>query len=184
MVNAVPRLQDLHQAKPVPIIVSAVLQSIRFAPFLIEPILKMAIGKSIEQFYEQQLNFIRPTLEGRAADINLLKTHAYRDYSILNLKQSAKQGISTWSDEINLSFSDWKFEVSNKKIEYQFWHGDHDDVIQVGAVEKLSKDVNTLHFYHYRNETHFLFSRHFSEVVEQLISPTPLKNKQLKSIIL
>jgi len=184
MVNAFTRLEDLRNTKPVPVLVSAVLQSIRFAPFLIEPVLRMAVGKSIEQFYEQQLKLIRPKAEGLAADINLLKAERYRQYAIANLKQSAKQGISTWSDEINLSFSDWKFEVSNKKIEYQFWHGDHDDVIQVGAVEKLSKDVNTLHFYHYRNETHFLFSRHFSEVVEQLISPTPLKNKQLKSIIL
>jgi len=173
MVNAVPRLEDLHQAKPVPIVVTAVLQSIRFAPFLIEPILKMAIGKSIEQFYEQQLNFIRPTLEGRAADINLLKTQAYREYSILNLKQSAKQGVGIWAKELLLSFSEWDFKVTNKQMEYQFWHGDHDDVISIKAAMRLSKELNTQVFHHIREETHFLFARHFNRVVEKLISANP-----------
>jgi len=173
MVNAVPRLQDLQQAKPVPIIVSAVLQSIRFAPFLIEPILKMAIGKSIEQFYEQQLNFIRPTLEGRAADINLLKTQVYRDYSLLNLKQSAKQGVGIWASELRLSFSEWDFKVTNKQMQYQFWHGDHDDVISIKAAIRLSKELNTQSFHHLREETHFLFARHFNRVVEKLIAVNP-----------
>ena len=175
MVNAFTRLEDLRNTKPVPVLVSAVLQSIRFAPFLIEPVLRMAVGKNIEQFYEQQLKLIRPKAEGLAADINLLKAECYRQYAIANLKQSSKRGISTWSEEINLSFSDWKFEVKNKKIEYQFWHGRHDDVIQIGAVEKLAKDLNTINFFNYANETHFLFSRQFSKVIDQLISPTPDK---------
>ena len=80
----------------------------------------MAIGKDIEDFYEQQLTYIRPTVEGRAADINLLSRRNYRDYSVLNLKQSVKQGVATWADELKLSFSEWNFEVTNKTMEYQF----------------------------------------------------------------
>ena len=169
MVNAVTRVDDMRQAKPVPILVTAVLQSVRFAPFLIELILKMAIGKDLEEFYEQQLTYIRPTVEGRAADINLLSRRNYRDYSILNLKQSSKQGVSTWANELSLSFTEWDFKVTNTQMEYQFWHGDQDDVISIHAAKRLAKNLNTINFNHLKNETHFLFSRHFNQVVEQLI---------------
>jgi pimeloyl-ACP methyl ester carboxylesterase/DNA-binding CsgD family transcriptional regulator len=169
MVNAVARLEDMRQAKPVPLLINAVLQSIRFAPFLMELILKMMIGKDIEEFYEQQLTYIRPTVEGRAADINLLSRRNYREYSILNLKQSVKQGVSTWADELTLSFSEWDFKVTNTKIEYQFWHGDQDDVISIHAAKRLAHHVNTIKFNHIKNETHFLFSRHFNQVVAQLV---------------
>jgi len=172
MVNAATRIDDMRLAKPVPILVTAVLQSIRFAPFLIELILKMAIGKDLEEFYEQQLTYIRPTVEGRAADINLLKTRNYRDYSILNLKQSSKQGISAWANELKLSFSKWDFEPSNTQIEYQFWHGDQDDVISIQAAKRLAKDLNTSNFNHINDETHFLFARYFNQVIEQLINVT------------
>jgi len=171
MVNTVTRQSDMREAKPVPVLVTAVFQSIRFAPFLLEPIFKMAVGKSIEHFYEQQLSYIRPTEEGRAADINLLKTQRYREYSISNLKQSAKQGISIWANELKLSFSELCFEVTNTEMEYQFWHGDHDDVVSVHAALRLARDVNTQKFNRITNETHFLFSRHFNQVVEQLIFP-------------
>jgi len=169
MVNAVTRVDDMRQAKPVPILVTAVLQSVRFAPFLIELILKMAIGKDLEEFYEQQLTYIRPTVEGRAADINLLSRRNYRDYSILNLKQSSKQGVATWANELNLSFTEWDFKVTNTQMEYQFWHGDQDDVISIHAAKRLASNLNTIKFNHIKNETHFLFSRHFNQVVEQLI---------------
>ena len=173
MVNAVTRIEDMRQAKPVPILVTAVLQSIRFAPFLIELILKMAIGKDLEEFYEQQLTYIRPTVEGRAADINLLSRHNYRDYSISNLKQSAKQGVSTWANELSLSFTKWDFNVTNTQIEYQFWHGDQDDVISIHAAKRLAGYLNTIKFNHLKDETHFLFSRHFNQVVAQLIGVSP-----------
>lgn len=170
MVNAVTRVEDMRQAKPVPVLITAVLQSIRFAPFLMELILKMAIGKDIEEFYEQQLNYIRPTIEGRAADINLLSRRNYRDYSILNLKQSVKQGVSNWANELNLSFTEWDFKVTNTQMEYQFWHGDQDDVISINAAKRLAKSLNTIKFNHIKDETHFLFSRHFNQVVEQLMA--------------
>jgi pimeloyl-ACP methyl ester carboxylesterase/DNA-binding CsgD family transcriptional regulator len=174
MVNAVTRIEDMRQAKPVPILVTAVLQSIRFAPFLMELILKMAIGKDIEEFYEQQLTYIRPTVEGRAADINLLSRRNYRDYSILNLKQSIKQGVSSWSNELNLSFTEWDFKVTNTQMEYQFWHGDQDDVISINAAKRLANHLNTIKFNHIKNETHFLFSRHFNQVVQQLVEALPI----------
>jgi len=172
MVNAVCRVEDMRNTQPIPILTLAVLQSIRYAPFLIEPVLKMAIGKSLEHFYEQQLNLIRPKKEGLAADINLLRSKTYRDYSLLNLKQSSKQGINIWSEEVRLCFSKWNFEVKNTETEYHFWHGEHDDVIHINAIEKLAKYVNTTQFNRLANETHFLFSRQFDRVVEQLIAPT------------
>jgi len=178
MVNAVTRVEDMRKAKPVPILVTAVLQSIRFAPFLIELILKMAIGKDLEEFYEQQLTYIRPTVEGRAADINLLSRRNYRDYSILNLKQSAKQGVSTWANELSLSFTEWDFKVTNSLMEYQFWHGGQDDVISINAAKRLASDLNTIKFNHLKNETHFLFSRHFNQVVEQLIGAESITKKR------
>jgi len=178
MVNAVTRVEDMRKAKPVPILVTAVLQSVRFAPFLIELILKMAIGKDLEEFYEQQLTYIRPTVEGRAADINLLSRRNYRDYSILNLKQSAKQGVATWANELNLSFSEWNFKVTNTQMEYQFWHGDQDDVISIHAAKRLASYLNTIKFNHLKNETHFLFSRHFNQVVEQLIGEESTTKKR------
>jgi len=169
MVNAATRIDDLRMAKPVPILVTAVLQSVRFAPFLIEMILKMAIGRDLEDFYEQQLTYIRPTVEGRAADINLLKSRNYRNYSIANLRQSSKQGVATWANELKLSFSKWEFEVTNKEMEYQFWHGDQDDVISIKAAQLLAADLNTSKFNQIKDETHFLFSRHLNQVIEQLI---------------
>jgi pimeloyl-ACP methyl ester carboxylesterase/DNA-binding CsgD family transcriptional regulator len=171
MVNAVTRVQDMLESKPVPILISAIHQGLRFAPFLIEPILKMAVGKNIEHFYAQQLNFMRPTKEGRAADINLLSQPDYRHYSINNIKQSAKQGIKIWADELKLSFVDWPFKITNKQLEYQFWHGDEDDVISIHAAMRLAKELNTQHFYRLKYETHFLFSRHINEVIEQLVYP-------------
>mgnify|MGYP003856446439 CR=1 FL=1 len=182
MVNAATRVEDMRQAKPVPILVTAVLQSVRFAPFLIELILKMAIGKDLEEFYEQQLTYIRPTVEGRAADINLLSRRNYRDYSILNLKQSAKQGVGTWANELNLSFSEWDFKVTNTQMEYQFWHGDQDDVISIHAAKRLASNLNTIRFNHLKNETHFLFSRHFNQIVEQLISAKSITKERHNKI--
>jgi len=179
MVNAATRIEDMRKAKPVPILVTAVLQSVRFAPFLIELILKMAIGKDLDEFYEQQLTYIRPTVEGRAADINLLSRRNYRDYSILNLKQSAKQGVATWANELILSFSEWDFKITNTQMEYQFWHGDQDDVISINAAKRLASNLNTIKFNHIKNETHFLFSRHFNQVVEQLIGAESITNDSL-----
>jgi pimeloyl-ACP methyl ester carboxylesterase/DNA-binding CsgD family transcriptional regulator len=180
MVNSVTRLEDLDTGQPAPVLVTALLHSLRFAPFLIEPILKMAVGKDIEHFYEQQLSYIRPTQEGRAADINLLNTQRYRNYSILNLKQSAKQGIGIWANELKLSFAKLGFEVKNNTMEYQFWHGEHDDVVSIHAALKLAKCLNTINFNRLTNETHFLFSRHFNQVVEQLISPRiALKSEEI-----
>lgn len=171
MVNAITRLDDMLQSKPVPVLINALHQSLRFAPFLIEPILKMAVGRDIEHFYTQQLNYMRPSKEGRAADINLLSQPEYRHYSINNIKQSARQGVQIWAEELKLSFADWPFEVRNQKIEYQFWHGDEDDVIAINAAIRLAKELNTQCFYRLKYETHFLFSRHINEVIEQLISP-------------
>lgn len=171
MVNAITRLEDMLQSKPVPVLISAVHQSLRFAPFLIDPILKMAVGKDIEHFYSQQLNYMRPTKEGRAADINLLSQPEFRQYCLKNMKQSAKQGIKIWSEELKLSFSSWPFEVTNKSMEYQFWHGDEDDVISVHAAIRLAKDLNTQSFFRLKYETHYLFSRHINEVIEELIMP-------------
>jgi alpha/beta superfamily hydrolase len=130
----------------------------------------MAIGKDIEHFYSQQLNYIRPTLEGRAADINLLKTNQYRNYSICNLKQSVKQGVNTWAEELKLSFAPLDFSVTNTRTEYQFWHGGHDDVVPIEAAEKLAKSLNTVVFNRLESETHFLFARNFREIVKSLIS--------------
>ena len=169
MVNAVTRLEDMLQTKPVPTLITAVLRGVRFAPFLMELILKIAIGKNLEAFYEQQLTYIRPTVEGRAADINLLKQAKYRHYSLTNLNQSAKQGLSNWANELIMSFSEWNFHVTNTQMEYQFWHGDQDDVISINAAKRLAHKLNTLKFNHLNNETHFLFSRHFNQIVEQLI---------------
>ena len=171
MVNAVTRLSDMLESKPVPVLINAIHQSQRFAPFLIEPILKMAVGKDIEHFYTQQLNYMRPTKEGRAADINLLSQPEYRHYSINNIKQSVKQGVKIWADELRLSFAEWPFKITNKEIEYQFWHGDEDDVISINAAIRLAKELNTQCFYRLKYETHFLFSRHINEVIEQLIAP-------------
>ncbi len=172
MVNALTRLEDMFNSKPVPVLINAVHQSLRFAPFLLEPIMKMAVGKDLEHFYSQQLNYMRPTKEGRAADINLLSQPEFRHYSLKNLKQSSKQGIKIWTDEIKLSFSEWPFEVKNKKIEYQFWHGDEDDVISVHAAIRLAKELNTQSFFRLKYETHYLFSRHIEEVIQQLIAPS------------
>lgn len=179
MVNAVTRLDDMLKSKPVPVLISAVHQSLRFAPFLIEPILKMAVGKDIEHFYSQQLNYMRPTKEGRAADINLLSQPEFRHYSLKNLKQSAKQGIQIWSEELKLSFTEWPFEVTNKKIEYQFWHGDEDDVISVHAAMRLAKELNTQSFFRLKYETHYLFPRHINEVIQELISPSQAKPSEV-----
>lgn len=170
MVNAMPRIEDIMACANIPSLVTAVNRSLKFAPFLIEPILKMAVGKDIEHFYSQQLNYIRPTLEGRAADINLLKTSQYRNYSTANLKQSAKQGVGIWAEELKLSFSALAFSVKNCRTEYQFWHGEHDDVIPLEAAELLSKHLNTTHFTRLKSETHYLFARHFNKIVKQLIA--------------
>ena len=170
MVNAMPRIQDItNNDQPTPVLVTALIRSLKYAPFLIEPILRMAVGKDIEHFYEQQLSYIRPTREGRAADINLLKTSSYRHYSINNLKQSAKQGIRIWADELRLSFADLGFSLKNKEIEYHFWHGEHDDVIPAAAAANLAKDVNTTFFKRIDTETHFLFARQFNEIISTLI---------------
>jgi pimeloyl-ACP methyl ester carboxylesterase/DNA-binding CsgD family transcriptional regulator len=184
MVNAITRLEDMLQSKPVPALVSAVHQSLRFAPFLIEPILKMAVGKDIEHFYSQQLNYMRPTKEGRAADINLLSQPEFRSYSLKNLKQSAKQGIQIWSEELKLSFSEWPFEVTNNTMEYQFWHGDEDDVISVNAAIRLAKTLNTQCFFRLKYETHYLFSRHLNEVIKELITPRQTKsNHEFQAVL-
>lgn len=169
MVNAMPRISDITVNKEVPSLVTAVIRSLRYAPFLIEPILKMAVGKDIEHFYEQQLNYIRPSQEGRAADINLLKTPAYKQYAIANLKQSAKQGVAIWANELKLSFAELPFSLSQCQIPFQFWHGEHDDVIPIEAAQNLAKDLNTQSFTRMHCETHFLFARHFNEVLEQLL---------------
>lgn len=178
MVNAVTRIQDMLESKPVPVLITALHQSLRFAPFLIEPVLKMAVGKDIENFYTQQLNFMRPTKEGRAADINLLSQPEYRHYSINNLKQSARQGVQIWAEELKLSFAEWPFKVTNKTLEYQFWHGDEDDVISVQAAQRLAKDLNTQTFFQLKYETHFLFSRHINDILEQLIAPSGQVNQK------
>lgn len=183
MVNAITRLEDMLKSKPVPVLISAVHQSLRFAPFLIEPILKMAVGKDIEHFYSQQLNYMRPTKEGRSADINLLSQPEFRHYSIKNLKQSAKQGFQIWSEELKLSFSEWPFEVANKKMEYQFWHGDEDDVISVHAAIRLAKELNTRSFFRLKYETHYLFQRHIKEVIQELILPSQARaNDSFQSV--
>ncbi len=174
MVNAVTRIEDMLESKPVPVLISAVHQSLRYAPFLLEPILRMAVGRNLEHFYNQQLNFMRPTKEGRAADINLLSQPGYRHYSINNLKQSAKKGIQIWVEEIKLSFVEWPFKVTNRQMEYQFWHGDEDDVISVNAAIRLARQLNTQSFFRLKYETHFLFSRHINEVIEHLVAPVPL----------
>tara|TARA_R110001592_G_scaffold177076_2_gene417222 strand:+ start:18516 stop:20453 length:1938 start_codon:yes stop_codon:yes gene_type:complete len=183
MVNALTRLEDMLNSKPVPVLISAVHQSLRFAPFLIEPILKMAVGKDLEHFYSQQLNYMRPTKEGRAADINLLSQPEFRHYSLKNLKQSAKQGIQIWSEELKLSFSDWPFDIGNKEVEYQFWHGDEDDVISVHAAIRLAKELNTQSFFRLKYETHYLFTRHINEVIQELILPSKAKpNESFQAI--
>jgi pimeloyl-ACP methyl ester carboxylesterase/DNA-binding CsgD family transcriptional regulator len=178
MVNAITRMEDILKSKPIPVLIRAVHQSLRFAPFLIEPILKMVVGKDIEHFYSQQLNYMRPTKEGRAADINLLSQPAFRHYSIKNLKQSAKQGIQIWSEELKLSFSEWPFDLTNKTMEYQFWHGDEDDVISVHAAIRLAKELNTQSFFRLKYETHYLFSRHIKEVIQELILPSKAKSNE------
>ncbi|MFV1871854.1 MAG: alpha/beta fold hydrolase [Oleiphilus sp.] len=171
MVNAITRMADMLTAKPVPVLIKAVHQSLRFAPFLIDPIMKMAVGKDLEHFYSQQLNYMRPTREGRAADINLLAQPEFRRYCLKNLKQSSKQGLSIWSEELKLSLVEWPFSVRNKDIEYQFWHGDEDDVISINAAIRLAKDLNTKAFFRMKDETHFLFPRHVHEVIKHLINP-------------
>ena len=171
MVNAITRLEDVFQSKPVPILMKAVHQSLRFAPFLIEPVLRMAVGKDIEHFYSQQLNYMRPTKEGRAADINLLSQPEFRHYCLKNMKQSSKQGIQIWADELKLSFSEWPFEVTNEKMEYQFWHGDEDDVVSVNAAIRLATKLNTQSFFRLKYETHYLFTRHINEIIKSLILP-------------
>lgn len=178
MVNAVTRIEDMLAQKPIPVLISAVYQSMRFAPFLIEPILRMAVGKDLEHFYSQQLNFLRPTKEGRAADINLLNQPDFRKYSLKNLKQSAKQGIQIWSDELKLSFAEWKFNVTNKDMEYQFWHGDEDDVISVHAAIRLANELNTQCFFRLKYETHYLFPRHIEDVIKELVSPGQTKSEE------
>ena len=70
-----------------------------------------------------------------------------------------------------MSFSPWKFEPKNKDLEYQFWHGDQDDVISIGAAERLAADLNTISFNRITDETHFLFARHFNRVMAELIAP-------------
>jgi pimeloyl-ACP methyl ester carboxylesterase len=172
MVNAITRLGDKLKSKPIPVLISAVHQSLRFAPFLIEPILKMVVGKDLEHFYLQQLNYTRPTKEGRAADINLLSQPEFRDYSLKNPKQSAKHGIQIWSEELKLSFSEWPFDLTNQTMEYQFWHGDEDDVISVHAAIRLAKELNTQSFFCLKYETHYLFLRHIKEVIQELILPS------------
>ena len=94
-----------------------------------------------------------------------------RQYSLKNLKQSSKQGIQVWSEELKLSFSEWPFDVTNQSIEYQFWHGDEDDVISINAAIRLANELNTKSFFRLKYETHYLFSRHFQEVIQELIAP-------------
>ena len=143
----------------------------------------MAVGRDIEHFYTQQLNYMRPSKEGRAADINLLSQPEYRHYSINNIKQSARQGVQIWAEELKLSFAEWSFEVRNKQVEFQFWHGDEDDVIAINAAIRLAKELNTQRFYRLKYETHFLFSRHINEVIEQLISPeTEISSAQFQAM--
>lgn len=181
MVNAITRLEDMLKSKPIPVLVNAVHQSLRYAPFLIEPILRMAVGRDLEHFYTQQLNYMRPTKEGRAADINLLSQPVFREYCLKNLKQSAKQGIEIWSDELKLSFSEWPFSVTNKDMEYHFWHGDEDDVISVNAAIRLANELNTQHFFRLKYETHYLFSRHIKEIISTLIKPTIVEKSNSES---
>lgn len=170
MVNAMTRKEDLLSCQKVPTLISAINRSLKFAPFLIEPILKMAIGKDIEHFYSQQLNYIRPTVEGRAADINLLKTSLYRNYAIANLKRSVKQGVNIWAEELKLSFAETDFSITNTKTEYLFWHGEHDDVIPIEAAERLAGSVNTTRFNRMDCETHFLFARQITKVIKELVA--------------
>jgi hypothetical protein len=72
------------------VLARAVHQSLRYASFLIEFILKMTVRKDLDHFYSQQLNYRQPTKEGGAANINSRSQPEFRQYSLKNIKQSAK----------------------------------------------------------------------------------------------
>ena len=169
LVSSIPRVSDIRQATKIPLLLNAIMQCNRFAPFLLEPIFKMAVGNDLEKFYQQQLNFVRPKALGRDADLKLLNTPEFKQYCLKNIKQSLKQGSSVWAEALKLSFSKWSFHALNKHIPHQIWHGHYDDVVPLPMAESLAQDLNVQSFNRIGDETHFLFSRHFAAIVDQLV---------------
>lgn len=169
LVSTMPRPEDVRRAKDVPSSIRHGSLIIRYAPFMVKPIMQMLLRGNIESFYENQLSYLRPQSQAGRLDRELMMNPAFRAYCIANFSQSAKQGVDAWAEELKLGLSDWGFTVRNQAIPYQLWHGGCDDICSLDMVREIARDLPVERFNILPRETHYLFSRHFPAILHQLV---------------
>lgn len=169
LVSTLPRVKDIRSASSTPSLISNACRVVRYAPFLIKPLLQMLLKGDIESFYENQLSYLRPQRQGNDLDYILMQDPAFRAYCIANFTQSARQGLDAWADELKAGLSEWDFEIRNTRVPYQIWHGNDDKFCTPEMVHRLAQSLNVTEFRLLDQETHYLFSRHFDSILENLI---------------
>ncbi|PID45129.1 MAG: hypothetical protein CSB48_00055 [Proteobacteria bacterium] len=169
LVASVARLEDMRSIKPLPLVLNTTLLGIRFTPFLLTPVFRLAIGNDLEHFYHQQLSFLHPTSSDKAKDILLLQSPAFKHYSLRNLQQSINQGVETWTQELQITFSPWGFNVSDVACECQIWHGGRDNIVPLGAIKNMADTLGKTRFNQIEDETHLILARCFDRIIGQLI---------------
>ncbi len=169
LISAVPQLPDILSSKAAPGILSHTHMIVRFAPFLLKPILQMMVRGNVESFYENQLSYLRPQKTGHSLDIQLMQDPVFKAYCIENFAQSVRQGVDAWAEELKIGFSEWGFEPGINRVPYQIWHGDLDNFCTPEMVQKLAARLNVEQFFGIKDETHYLFSRQFPRILERLV---------------
>lgn len=169
LVSTLPRLTDIRAVSSKSTLLTNACRIVRYAPFLVKPLLQMLLKGDIEAFYENQLSYLRPQHPGSGLDIALMQDPDFRAYCIANFTQSARQGIDAWAEELKLGLSDWGFEIRNRHTPYQIWHGCHDTICAPETVRHLAKSLNVMAFNLLEEETHYLFARHFNSILASLV---------------
>lgn len=170
LVSTMPRPQDVKRAHRVPTVIRQASLIVRYAPFLIKPLLQMLLRGNIESFYENQLSYLRPQSPAGRLDRELMLDPAFRAYCIANFSQSARQGVEAWAEELKLGLSDWGFPLRNKRVAYQLWHGGCDDICSLDMVREIARDLSVERFTILPEETHYLFARRFPAILRQLVA--------------
>lgn len=139
---------------------------IKFAPFLLKPMMQLMLRSDVEAFYDRKEEVFSPVPPGHATPQRRLYHLLEKPYFVANLKRAVKQGIDAWVAELALNFRPWHATPA-PHIGISIWHGAQDDQVPLPMVEHMHRKLNAGDLTVLDEEGHGFLMRHIDAILEQ-----------------
>lgn len=89
-------------------------------------------------------------------DLRTLSSPAVQRRDAVNRTEALRQGAAGWADETMALVRPWDFDVADVHAQVRWWHGAHDSVVPMSAVERLTKQLGNCELRVLDDRAHYL----------------------------